>query len=197
MVASPGAPGFEGLLGPGQGIVKAEGGDLFFDEQGGGEVAFAAVRGDDHDEAALHFPGLADGHGHRGPGAHAQEQALLAGQAPGGLIGLFVFDVDDLVGLGLVEDPRLIRLLHVFQALDGVAQEGLHRHHPDGGIELLQVAVQAHDRAAGAQGGHHHGDLAVGLLPDLPGGGLVGPGLSGLLNWSARKYFSGFSRVRR
>ncbi len=54
-----------------------------------------------------------------------------------------------------------------------MAQEGLHRHHPDGGIELLQITVQTHDRAAGAQGGHQHGDLAAGLLPDLPGGGLV------------------------
>ena len=146
------APGFEGLFGPGQGVVKLEGGSLLFGEQGSGEVAFAAVGGDGHDEAALHLPGLADGHGHRGPGAHAQEQAFLAGQAPGGLIALFVLDVDDLVGLGLIEDPRFIRLLHVLQALEGMAQKRLHAHDADVGIELLHACIEAHEGAGGAHG---------------------------------------------
>jgi len=109
---------FEIILG--QGIVKLQGGSFLGGKQGGGEIALPADRGDGHDEAGFHFPGLADGHGHRRAGAHAQEEALLAGQAPGGLEALFILHVHDLVGLGLVEDPRLIGLLHVLQALESV-----------------------------------------------------------------------------
>ena len=187
MVASPGAPGLEGLLGPGQGVVKAEGGGLLFGEQGGGEVAFAAVRGDGHDEAARQLPGFADGHGHRGPGAHAQEQAFLAGHPPGRLIGFLVLDVNNLVRPGLIENPRFIRLLHIFQTLDGVAQEGLHSHHLDVGIEPLHALIEAHEGAGGAHGGHHHGDLAFGLLPDLPAGGLMGLGIDGVVELVRQK----------
>ena len=135
------------------------------------------------------LPGLADGHGHRGPGAHAQKQSFLAGHSPGRLITFFVLDVDNLVRLGLIEDPRFIRFLHVLQALQGMAQEGLDSHHLDVGIEPLHTLIEAHKGAGGAHGRHHHGDLAFGLLPDLPAGGLVGLGIDGVIELVRQKIF--------
>ncbi len=68
-----------------------------------------------------------------------------------------------------------------------MAQERLYSHHLDVRIEPLQALVEAHEGAGGAHGRHHHGDLAFGLLPDFPAGGLMGMGIDGVVELVRQK----------
>ena len=114
------------------------------------------------------------------PGRDADEQALLGGGPAGPLHRGLGVDVDDLVvdrrvedlgdevgadaldlvraGRAAVEDRRLLRL-------DG---DDLHV-----GLARLEDLADAGDGAAGADAGDEDVDLAVGVLPDLLGGGLA------------------------
>src|SRR6478672_9809976 len=151
-------------------------------EEDGGQVALTERGDDDDDRLALvllalgHLDGGRDGSAR----ADADEQTLLGRGAPGPLHGrLGVEDrrdevgaeALDLVGAGLaaVEDRGLRRL-------DG---DDLHT-----GLAGLKDLADTRDRAAGADAGDDDVDLAVGVLPDLLGGGLavdLGVGLVGEL----------------
>jgi hypothetical protein len=54
-----------------------------------------------------------------------------------------------------------------------VAHVGLDADDPDRGVVFLEAHRAAHGRAGGAQGGHEHRHLALGLLPDLHGRAVV------------------------
>ena len=132
------------------------------------------------------------GDGHRGPGTHAQEHAFLPGQAPGDGKGVFVIDIDDLVGLVLIKNPGLVRLLHIFQALDLVLHMGFDGNDLNGRIQFFQPFIEPHDGAAGAQGGHDMGDPAFGLVPDLLGRALImGQGIAGIIELVGQIVFIG------
>src|SRR6202043_3004654 len=90
-----------------------------------------------------------------------------------------VADADDLVDQRLVEDAGnetgadALDLVRAGRAAreDGTVL-GLDRDHPEAGLALLEHAAEPGERAAGADAADHHIDLAVGVLPDLLGGGL-------------------------
>ena len=75
-------------------------------KEGRAQVAVAAVGQDDDDRAVRHLVGDGQRPGHGGAAGHADEDALVGGQQPGGLEGLAVFDGDLLVQQARVVDAR-------------------------------------------------------------------------------------------
>src|SRR5205085_1846647 len=149
-------------------------------------VAFAEVRQHDHDELAGVLGPF--GHLHRGPGggaaADAAQHALLAGQAPGHLERVLVLHLDHLVNDVHVQDARdeagADALDLVAARLERLALLGLGDdragHRLDGDalearLALLDDFADAGDGAAGADAGDQDVGLAVGVAPDLLGGG--------------------------
>ncbi|EKD38021.1 MAG: hypothetical protein ACD_75C00898G0001, partial [uncultured bacterium] len=137
------------------------------------EIAFAAVGQNNHHQTAFHAFGILDGRGHGPATAHADQQALLAGQLPRHAEGVLVVDDDDLVRDRFVEDARLIGLLHIFQPLDLVVEVGLDGNDFDMGLKFVEPGTEAHDGAGGAERRHQMGHPAVRLAPDFRGGIIV------------------------
>jgi len=162
-----GAQGLEEFLLPRQGVVEAQRRFSLFREQIGAQVTLAAVRKNDHHDAAVQFPGLLEGHMHGGAGAHAHEQALLAGQTPGGRKSVFIENIGLFVQQLPVEYPGTVGFLHVLEPLDLMLEIGLDPDNPDRGIVLLETPGDPHGGSRRSQGHDHHGYRPCGLAPDL------------------------------
>src|SRR5690606_24768905 len=145
-----------------------------------GEVAPPGVgEVDDHDGVVREPLGHLQGGGYRGAAGPADEEALLAGDAPGGGEAHRVADRHHLVDhrrvvgagpevlAGALHEVRAAGAARVHRALGGGADD------LDVGVALLQVAPDAGDRAAGADAAHEVGDPPPGLGPDLGPGGVV------------------------
>ena len=164
---------FQGLFAALHRIEQMDIGFLRGREQGRAEIALTAVGQNDHEGSGFQGAGLAQGHRHGRTAAHAHEKALFPGQAPGGFKGLFIVDVDLLVDAAFVEDFRAVGFLEVLQPLQLMTHVRLDGDDPNLGVEALQSHGKPHDGAAGAEGGHHMGHLAFGLLPDFDGRALL------------------------
>src|SRR6478736_5226558 len=148
--------------------------------QDGGEVALAERR-DDHDDQ---LPGVLgalaelDRGVHGGAGGDADEQPLLLrGPARDGDGGVGVH-VDDLVVDVGVEDlrdevrPDALDLVRAgLAAVEDRRLGRLDAHDLHAGLALLEHLADARDRAAGADARDEDVDAAVGVRPDLLGGG--------------------------
>ena len=88
-------------------------------------------------------------------------------QPSGHRIGRIVIHADDRAQLIRLEDPGRVALLHVLQALDLVALEGLDADDADCGVEFPQRTGCAHQRARGPHRDHHDIHLAAGGFPNL------------------------------
>ena len=130
-----------------------------------------------------------------GAGTDAGKDALFLGQASGHREGLVVGDGENLVDRIKVEvagdESRTGSLDLVGARLHGLAGTclgddrgvlGLHRDGLEARLALLDHFGDAGDGAAGADCGDKDVDLAVGVLPDLLGGGLgVDGGVGGVV----------------
>ena len=152
-----------------------------------GEVALAGVR-EQHDDEVLggERPRHFERHPHRHPGRSADEDGLLAREAPREVEPGAVGAGDDLVDdreVGRAGDEILphafdlvgVRLGDLAGFVVGL-EDRAHRVGADDahlGIALLQAARDPADRPAGSQPGDEVRQLARGLLPDLGPGALV------------------------
>src|SRR6478609_4142477 len=166
-------------------------------EEDGGQVALTERGDDDDDRLALvllalgHLDGGRDGSAR----ADADEQTLLGRGAPGPLHGRLGVDVDDLVVELGVEDLRdevgAEALDLVGAGLAAVEDRGLRRLDGDDlhtGLAGLEDLADSRDGAARADAGDDDVDLAVGVLPDLLGGGLAVDLRVGLVGELAREH---------
>src|SRR6478735_4397012 len=149
-------------------------------EQDGGEVALAEARDDDDDGLAgvLGPGGHLVGGGERGAGGDAHEQALLDGGTAGPLHRGLGIDVDHLVVDGRVEDlgnevgaDALDLVRAGGAAVEDRGLLGLDGDDLHAGFAGLEHLADTGDGATGADAGDDDVDLAVGVLPDLLGGG--------------------------
>src|ERR1700754_1622623 len=112
--------------------------------------------------------------GDGGSGGDADEQAVAAREGSAGAVGDLGVHVDVGVGESGIVDLRHDGGGHVLEPLEAVeGGVGLHGDAADGGVELAQAAGGAHEGSGGSEAGDEVGDLAVGLVPDLVGGGAV------------------------
>ena len=132
-------------------------------EDSGAEIPIAAIGQQGHDRAPRHGAGHLDGAGHGGSTGHPHEQSFTTGQQSRGVKCLLIHDGELLVQPGGIIDAGTNRFAHVLEALDAVAHGRLHTHDPHPRQAFLQVATDAHQRAAGPHAGHEHVDVAVRL----------------------------------
>ncbi len=143
------------------------------DEKRGGKIAFAAVGQKGDDRALAQGAGLVQGHLHGGACAHTYKNSLFTRESAGGFVGRIVVDVDDVVQFLGLENARHVAFLHVFEALDFVAFEGLDADHAHGRIQVAQRPGYAHQRPGGAHGKDDDVDFSAGGLPDFLAGAVV------------------------
>lgn len=161
------------ILQAGRKLSKTAAGLFAHLKQLGAQVFFAAVGKDDDDFAAVQRFGDLNGGEHGRAAAHADENALVFDDLARHLKRGFALDGDGNIDGIRVVDFRNNGLLHVFQALYVVAAHGLRLDDLNGGIFLFQPHAHAHQRAGGAESGDEMRQRAVGLPPDLLGGGFV------------------------
>src|SRR5262245_37606945 len=162
--------------------------EQLFRKQLRGEIPFAQVRQNDHDELALVLRPL--GHLQGGPaggaGGNAAHQALVAGQLASQVRRILVLDLDHFVDHLQVQDvgnkPGADALDGVLARLQRLARQALgddgavgwlygnHFHTGPAGFEHFAAAS---DRAAGAHAADHDVYGAGGVAPDLLGRGLT------------------------
>ena len=95
------------------------------------------------------------------------------GQVPGHFEGFVIRYIDNLIRQFFIKDPRLIRLLHILEALELMAQERFYSGNPDFRMVFRKKPAQPHGGPGGPQGGDNVGHLAFCLRPDLRPGGPV------------------------
>src|SRR5438094_3468227 len=135
------------------------------------QVAVAAVADNGDDQSVLELARDAQGNVHRAARGDAGEDALLACQAPGHVLGLALAHVFEAIDALRVVDLRQIGLRPFADTRDLRAFLRLAADDLDLRVLLLEITRAAHDGAGRAHARDEMCDASVGLAPDLGPGG--------------------------